>query len=180
MAKPPAVRQELQVYQSSHDHAFALARTDVKIAECDNDSMVKALRYCMMLVGLREANIPSQLEFQFLKDFIWRHYPGHTVDELKLAFDMAVAGKLELGNDGAKCFENFSCEYVGRILSAYRQWAGKVAKRMDKQPPPPKVYTTEEISQLRIDYAFYLIWKARRELKRPLKWGKYKFKKEAE
>lgn len=80
--------------------------------------------------------MPTQEEFDFLKIFILRNYPGHTVDEIRLAFDLAIAGKLDVD---AKCYENFSCEYFGRIMTAYRKWASNEAKNLATVTEEPQV-----------------------------------------
>jgi hypothetical protein len=84
----------------------------------------------MLLVGIKAVNLPSQIEFDFLKKFIVDNFGGHTCEEIKLAFNMAVSGKLEVD---AKAYENFSCEYFGRIMTAYRQWAKNEIKYMPKE-----------------------------------------------
>lgn len=90
----------------------------------------------MFIVGIRESGMPTQIEFDFLKNFIRKNYAGNRVDEIEIAFDMAIAGKLDLGKDGAKCYENFSCEYFGRIMSAYRIWAENEYKFIQSKPEP--------------------------------------------
>lgn len=115
--------------------AFASALYGAKVDTCHNEDLAAALRYAMALIGLRAANMPTQVEFDFIKTFIRKNYPGHTVAEVHLAFDLAVKGELELGPDGAKCFENFSCEYIGRIMTAYRQWASKKFRELPALQP---------------------------------------------
>jgi hypothetical protein len=121
------VKQKLTQLQT-FDNPLQNAMQEKKISWCENETLTQALRYCMMIIGIREKNLPTQMEFDFLKDFLRRNFAGHTTAELKLAFEMATAGRLELGNDGAKCYENFSCEYLGRIMSAYRKWASQEFK----------------------------------------------------
>ena len=91
-----------------------------KILYAPESDLTGVLRYAMLLVGLRAQNLPSAEETAVLFQFIRFNYSGHTVAEIKLAFDLAMTGKLEVD---AKCYENFSCEYFGRIMSAYRGWA---------------------------------------------------------
>lgn len=79
----------------------------------------------MMAVGLRGVNLPTQIEADFLVAFLERNFAGHTIQELALAFEMAVARKLELRSEDVICYENFSVEYVARIMAAYRAWASK-------------------------------------------------------
>lgn len=78
----------------------------------------------MLLVGIRAQNMPQEDERAVLLSFVRRTYPGHTPAEIRLAFEKAVAGELNLSPDEVKPYENFSCEYVGRIMRAYRVWAG--------------------------------------------------------
>jgi hypothetical protein len=101
----------------------------------DYDGLTSALQYSMMLAGIRANNAPTQAEFDFLKYYLIKNFGRHTAAEIRLAFDLAFSGQLQLGIDGAKCFENFSCEYVGRILNAYRKWAELQHKEIPNDPP---------------------------------------------
>jgi len=74
----------------------------------------------MVLVGLRSNNMPSEEEKFVLLNFIRSNFGNQTPEEIKLAFEWAVSGKL---NIDAKCYENFSCEYFGRIMKAYIDYA---------------------------------------------------------
>ena len=78
------------------------------------------LRYAMVLVGLRGNNMPTEEEKFVLLNFIRSNFGNQTPEEIKLAFELAVSGKLEID---AKCYENFSCEYFGRIMKAYIEYA---------------------------------------------------------
>jgi len=67
--------------------------------------------------------MPDQFETSVLVDFIKNNYANHTVSEIKLAFNMAVQGGL-LDVD-ANAYENFSCQYFGKVFVAYRKWAAQ-------------------------------------------------------
>lgn len=84
------------------------------------EDIKQVLRYAMVLVGLRGNNMPSEEEKFVLLNFIRSNFGNQTPEEIKLAFEWAVSGKL--GVD-AKCYENFSCEYFGRIMKAYIDFA---------------------------------------------------------
>lgn len=140
--------QKLQLYKNCNNE-FAVAIQSSNLSTCTSDDLIKNLKYAMLVVGLREANFPSQMEFDFLKEFIRKNFGGNKVDEIKLAFEMAVAGKLDLGKDGCNCYENFSCEYFSRIITAYRKWSKDEAKMMQIEPTaltqePIKKQTTNE------------------------------------
>ena len=74
----------------------------------------------MVLVGLRGNNMPTEEEKFVLLNFIRSNFGNQTPEEIKLAFELAVSGKFEID---AKCYENFSCEYFGRIMKAYIDYA---------------------------------------------------------
>ena len=84
------------------------------------EDLKQVLRYAMVLVGLRGNNMPTEEEKFVLLNFIRSNFGNQTPEEIKLAFDWAVSGKL---NVDAKCYENFSCEYFGRIMKAYLDYA---------------------------------------------------------
>jgi hypothetical protein len=93
----------------------------------DNTRIENALKYAMSISGIRASNLPSPEEKGIILSFIRRNFGGHTSSELYLAFDMAVAGKLDVD---AVAYENFSCEYISRIMTAYRQWAAEEKKQI--------------------------------------------------
>jgi hypothetical protein len=82
----------------------------------DENELKQVLRYSMLLVGLRANNMPNDEEKFVLINFIKTNFANVTIAQIKLAFDMAVAGKLQVD---AKCYENFSCEFFGRIMASY-------------------------------------------------------------
>ena len=84
------------------------------------EDLKQVLRYAMVLVGLRGNNMPTEEEKFVLLNFIRSNFGNQTPEEIKLAFDWAVSGKL---NVDAKCYENFSCEYFCRIMKAYIDYA---------------------------------------------------------
>lgn len=99
---------------------FHNALQDVKIVRSSIEDIKSALKYAMVKIGLRAQNFPSEEEKAVLVDHVLRQYGGHTVQEIRLAFDMAIEGKI--GVD-ANCYENFSCIYFSKIMSAYREYA---------------------------------------------------------
>lgn len=86
----------------------------------------------MVKLGLRSANWPNEEEKVVLISHIVSNYGNHTVKEVLLAFEMAIAGKL--GVDPTT-YENFSCLYFSEIMNAYREWA-KVAYKVNIKEIP--------------------------------------------
>jgi len=147
---------ELQRHESKHssDGNFVQAINGTKIATTsDLEPLKQALRYAMILVGVRGQNLPDEAEKAVLFNHIIKNYGGHTPEEIRLAFEMAVSGKLGLPLDEVKCYENFSCLYFSTIMNAYRAWAQQEFRYIEKQlvelPPVDKV-------AINLDYAYYL------------------------
>lgn len=131
-------RQELKPLKTG-DPDFSVAITGNKIATASDEDLKQALRYAMLLVGIRAQNMPQDDERAVLLSFVRRTYPGHTPAEIRLAFEKAVAGELNLSPDEVKAYENFSCEYVGRIMRAYRVWAGNQFTQQQIAQEPPQL-----------------------------------------
>jgi len=87
------------------------------------------MQYLFMVVGIRGQNIPVSPEKEFLHQYIRTHYGGHTAAEVRMAFDMAIQGKLRIPVDDVKCFENFSIQYFANIMNYFRAWASENAKQ---------------------------------------------------
>lgn len=99
----------------------------------------QVLRYSMLLVGLRANNMPTEEESFVLLNFIQTNFANVTISEIKMAFDMAIAGKLGID---AKCYENFSCEFFGRIMARYLEFSAEetriISQRVVEDEPLPK------------------------------------------
>jgi len=116
-----------------------LARKGNTLRLSDDNELKQVLRYSMLLVGLRANNMPTEEEKFVLINFIKSNFANITIAQIKMAFDMAVAGKL--GVD-AKCYENFSCEFFGRIMARFLEYSAEetriVAQRVVEDEPLPK------------------------------------------
>jgi hypothetical protein len=123
---------------SSEANLIFQARSTQTLRLRHEEDIKQVLRYVMVLVGLRGQNLPSEEERFMLLNFIRSNFGNQTPEEIKLAFEWAVAGRL---NIDAKCYENFSCEYFGRIMKAYIDMATEETRSVKKEPdielPPP-------------------------------------------
>ena len=110
----------------------------------DDNDLKQVLRYSMLLVGLRANNMPTEEEKFVLINFIKTNFANVTLAQIKMAFDMAVAGKL--GVD-AKCYENFSCEFFGRIMARFLEYSAEetriISQRVIEDEPLPKPSESE-------------------------------------
>ena len=128
-------RQKLAPTLSEIGDSLELALKDVRIADSTEERLKEPLKYAMMKLGIRAANIPKSLEKDVLTSHIRQYYGGHTVSEIRLAFDMALTGKLDLGDNDVNCFENFSCAYFSTIMNAYRKWSKEQVKEIQQVRP---------------------------------------------
>jgi hypothetical protein len=126
-------KQECKPQRTIELAQFENALQVKKIWHSTEDEMKIALKYIFILVGLKAQNYPANEEKQLLHAFIFKNYGGHTPEEIKLAWDMAVTKKLDVD---ATCYENFSIAYFCKIMEAYREWA----KEQIKQLPAPVKY----------------------------------------
>lgn len=134
---------------------FQLARTEQRISQLTEEDLKKVLRYVYSLVGIRAQNLPAGEEKIFLHAYIFEHYGSHTPAEIRLAFDMAVQGQLDLAPDEVKCYENFSVLYFATIMRAYRAWAIEQARRQERNEPPP--VNQPDLERIEQEYQDYLI-----------------------
>ncbi len=102
----------------------------------------------MLKIGLRASNLPTEEEKIVLIDHIKKNYGGHTLAEIRLAFDMAILDKLDI--DDISCYENFSCAYFSKIMNAYRRWSKQEYTHISKplQPVTEKIESTSDETML--------------------------------
>ena len=111
------------------------ARSTQSLRLRHEEDLKQVLRYSMVLVGLRGNNMPTEEEKFVLINFIKTNFRNLTPEEIKLAFEWAVSGKLGID---AKCYENFSCEYFGRIAKAYIDYSRQSTLTVVKEIEAPK------------------------------------------
>lgn len=79
-----------------------------------------------------------------IEDFIRTSYPLFTVQEFRIAFKMAVQGKLDCSTEH---YEKFSPKFIGQVMAAYTKKAVEVRKMLKpiiSEIEPPKL-TDEQI-----------------------------------
>jgi len=123
------VPQEWKHLGSGNAIAIQQAQSTNSLRVRNEEDIKEVLRYSMLLVGLRGNNLPTEEEKFVLTNFVRSNFGNQTPEEIKIAFEMAVAGKLQVD---AKCYENFSCEYFGRIMNAYLEFARQEIKNLPK------------------------------------------------
>lgn len=145
--KPPKTIDQVQ---------FESALEGKKIWHGTEEQMKVSLKYIYILIGLKAQNYPAAEEKQLLHAFIFKNYGGHTPEELRLAWDMAIMQKLNIRPEDVTCYENFSIAYFVRIMEAYREWA----KEQVKQLPAPvidRTLTKKEKLDINLRWALKLL-----------------------
>jgi len=136
------VTQESKGLVTGDENRFLQAIESHKIRTDDYERISGVLKMVMVKLGLRATNWPNDMEKSVLINHIIQNYGLHTLEEVILAFDMAIAGKL---NVEVNCYENFSCLYFSSIMNAYRVWAGQTHSEIKTEKPKelPAPETTE-------------------------------------
>jgi len=91
-----------------------------KIIDCSPKEIIEKLSIIYMMIGLRPQHFPTQIEDQMLLTFIKKHFGHKSIDELYLAFELAITGELEI--DDVKVYDQFTLEYLMRIMNGYKRW----------------------------------------------------------
>lgn len=102
-----------------------------------------------IIIGLRQQHLPSKEIDLFTIKFIKENYPTRRLDELVVAFEMAVKGDLDL--DDVKVYDQFTIEYFCRIMNAYAKWIIKYnASQVEKyvEPEVKKLTDQEKMEEI--------------------------------
>jgi len=132
--------RELQNYKTkplkTSEEKFELARQSRQIQFSTEEEVRQALRYAMAKLGLRGQNMPTGVQKILLIQHVFDNFGENRVDEIRLAFDWGIEGRLD---EDINCFENFSCLYFTRIMRAYNRLALAVKSKEEvKELPPPR------------------------------------------
>jgi hypothetical protein len=154
-----ALQQQGTIRLPSGDESlFVKALESPLIRDSSLEELKQVLRLVIMKIGLRAQNWPQDAEKSVLIEHIVSNFGGHRIEEIKLAFEMAIGRKLDLKTEEINCYENFSCAYFSTIMTAYRHWSEQAYKTGVKDAPlEQKIYTDEQIeNEIRGDIeAFY-------------------------
>ena len=102
------------------------------------------LAYIFTLIGL--TRLPDTIELEVIEDYIRSTYPYFTIQEMRIAFKMAVQGKFDCNIEH---YEKFSPKYISGIMNAYKIKANQVRKNI---PPPPEEPVKQLTDQEIVDF----------------------------
>lgn len=124
------------------------ARLQKRLCDSTEREIKQALGYCMVLVGIRSENLLSEKETLIIINFLSRHFPYTTPEDIILAFEFAIAGKLDLSQSDINSYQNFTCLYVATILRAYKKYFNErmaQPKRIEMKALPPANFNPIEL-----------------------------------
>lgn len=111
------------------------------------EKVAVTLDFIMKDMGVR--NTPDTYSRIRLAQFVVKRFGDLALSELKLAFELAVVGELNLEDKDVKHYNDFSLMYVGRILGAYRTKRNDSVQRVKLAlPEPEKKPTPEELKTI--------------------------------
>ena len=126
---------------SSEDIPIIEAFTGDKLNLISPVTLRENLAYIFTLIGL--TRLPDVTELEVIEDYIRTTYPYFTIQEMRIAFKMAVQGKFDCNIEH---YEKFSPKYISGIMNAYKSKANQVRKNIPPLPEPPaKQLTDDEI-----------------------------------
>jgi hypothetical protein len=133
--------------------SFSKALKGKKVFAFNESELKPVMLYIYALIGLRGENYPKGLDKDFIHTYIRENYGGHTAEEIRLAFTMAIQGRLNIDPKDVKCYENFNVAYFTSIMEAYREWAREEIKKI----PEKKEVVKPEKWQIELEYAYFLL-----------------------
>lgn len=103
-----------------------------RIEDCNDIQIQETMLKIFVLIGLRKEHYFNEYENQFFINYVRKHYSHKTIDELYIAFELSIQGKLDL--DNVKVYDQFSIAYFEQIMGGYRRWLKEESKKAIPTP----------------------------------------------
>lgn len=110
--------------------------------------LIQTFRYLIILLGIREHNIPSESQKLVLYNYVVSNMGKYTCEEIRTAFEMAVAGRM---NVDPNSFQSLDSVFFSRIMNSYSEYIHKKGYNKTEQEEKPEP-TEKEIKQIYIDF----------------------------
>jgi hypothetical protein len=177
----PQAKNEWMPLQSGYkvDNEIAEAFKGSKLNLVSPVTLKENLAYIFTLLGFTK--YPDTQEMIVIEDFIRTSYPFFTVEEFRLAFKMAVQGKLDCSTEH---YEKFSPKFIGQVMTSYTKKAieiRKMIKPIINEIEPPKLSDDDIVSFTQKEWLqsakndFNKVFNANKVFAILLKQGKLKF-----
>jgi len=130
------------------------------------DDIIQMLNYLYVLLNVKKENQLNQIEESVLNGFIVNNYKNFTIDEIKHAFRLAIAGQL-----GIEMFQKLDAITFGKVLLSYNEFKNnKIRQHIMKKKKVKKEVTVQErteIEQEFIDKCIKPYFDRRKEMTEP-------------
>lgn len=143
---------------SKHESDFLEALGSPKLKNCSDAAIAPALRRLLVMLGIRQENYPTEEMVLLMCEGLRANHGTLTIKELALAFEMAVALKLDFN---PHAFQNVSVLYLNELLTSYKKWSaqayqqlrpgGDPAQEREKMDYTPRVYERKSTNWLKHD-----------------------------
>lgn len=138
------------------EKSMFLASTKTPIGKLEQqeflDNIEKLTKYILIDVGIK--NLDGYYVTRFT-DILLRYYSNLTLNEIKLAFEFAMAGELDAylpkdrdGNPDKNHYQSFNVEYITKILNAYKKRSREAEHKAYMALPAPNNELPPETKEL--------------------------------
>jgi len=104
--------------KTEEDNKLVLSQYGVKISQLENpNALIELLGKWRYYVGIKQDPTPE--EFIIISKFIKNNFSDLTLEEIDLAIELSVMGKLNMDNIA---YNQFSVLYVTNILNSYKEY----------------------------------------------------------
>lgn len=136
------------------------ASTKTLISEMSDEDLIKTASGVFRLIANDVGyKIPPATEWQYIQTrlllVLKRYYGYYSMNDVKLAFEMAVMGELDYylpkntdGTANIQHYQNFNPEYLARIMNAYKKKHSDVVQKCINARPTERKFTDAEIEAL--------------------------------
>lgn len=113
------------------------------LKDSTNAELAVEFQKIYFIIGLRPQHFPDDNQSVLIFNYVRSAYPLRTLDELLLAFDLAIKGTFEV--EEIKVYDQFTIAYMVGILNRYRQYVNNINSTIPYQAPvPQKVILNED------------------------------------
>lgn len=114
---------------TGNEKKFIESFNSTKIAKCSQNDIETVLKASFVRIGLRGQNLPNGLEKDVLLNEITECYSNLTIQQFNQAFELLTRQDLDIESTA---YENFSVEYLHKVMKSYLRWSSKVYKENEK------------------------------------------------
>jgi len=123
--------EAIDVYTSRAENALK----GTFIRDCSEEDIKPKLTLIFSMIGLRPQHYPVGEEKKNLHDYLRLKFANKTLNELVLAFDLAINNELDIKPDEVKVYDQFTIAYLAQIMAAYKKWLYNIYQT--KKPVKP-------------------------------------------